>query len=140
VRRLLFLTASLMVGLIILDPARAQQSDEDRARRWFEEHDRDQDGFFTIEEVMRYETKLFQRTDHEARGRLREDEFCAGIPASNTIDLERCHRRFAHIDSNGDGTVTLEEIEEFYRLILQTADENGDGKVSLEEFLAVSQE
>ena len=88
---------------------------------------------------MRFETKRFNRTTARP-GRLREDEFCAGIPPSNAVELDHCHRRFVHVDSDGDGRVMLEEIAAFYRAILRAADDIGDDKVSFEEFLAVTQE
>jgi len=137
-RKLLMVVLYLATVLVNILPAAAQMSDADRAKRWFVEHDRDHDGYITLDEVMGYETKLFNRMDSERAGRLREDQYCAGIPGSNSVELDRCHKRFAHIDANGDGYIDLDEIRDFYRLVLQTADQNGDGKITLEEWLAAT--
>jgi Ca2+-binding EF-hand superfamily protein len=121
--------------LCLLQPARAQATDADRAKQWFLQHDRDHDGYITLEEVMGYEAKLFKRMDQEGMGRLREDQYCGGIPSTNGVELERCHARFAKIDANGDAYITLDELQDFYRIVLQTADQDQDGKVTLAEFM-----
>jgi len=138
-RPLLPAALALSTVLLLLQPAGAQMSDADRARRWFLEHDRDRDGYVTLDEVMKYEAKLFNRMDREGTGRLREDEYCAGIPPANTVELDRCHTRFARIDANGDNYITLDEIQEFYRKVLDAADQNQDGRVSLDEWMAATQ-
>jgi Ca2+-binding EF-hand superfamily protein len=120
-------------------PASAQMTDADRAKRWFLEHDRDRDGYLTIDEVMGYEAKLFRRMDSAGTGRLREDQYCAGVPTTNTAELDRCHTRFAKIDADGDAYITLQEIQAYEQGFLQAADQNQDGKVSLDEFLAATQ-
>jgi Ca2+-binding EF-hand superfamily protein len=43
----------------------AQTFDTRRAKECFVEHDRNHDGYVTLEEVMGYETKLFNRMDGE---------------------------------------------------------------------------
>jgi hypothetical protein len=78
------------------------------------------------------------RVGRHRTGRLREDEYCAGIPATNLTELDRCHTRFVRIDCTGGGYITLDEIRDFYKLVLQTADQNNDGKVSLDEWLAAT--
>src|SRR6266481_733649 len=119
----------LLLEFLNVLPAQAQTSEEDRSIHWFQAHDRDHDGYLTVDEVIGYEMKLFQRMDRDGSGRLREDEYCGGIPATNTAELNRCHNRFNHIDANGDGYITPEKVADFYRLVLQTADQKGDGKV-----------
>ena len=129
---------ALAALLCLLQPARAQASDADRAKQWFLQHDRDHDGYITLEEVMGYEEKLFKRMDQEGTGRLREDQYCAGIPSTNSVEIDRCHARFNKIDANGDAYITLDEIQDFYRIVLQTADQDQDGKVTLAEFMAAT--
>lgn len=124
--------------LCLLQPARAQVTDADRAKQWFLQHDRDHNGYITLDEVMGYEEKLFKRMDQEGAGRLREDQYCGGIPATNEVEIERCHTRFAKIDANGDAYITLDELQDFYRIVLQTADQDQDGKVTLAEFMAAT--
>ena len=116
----------------------AQTFEAGRAKEWFVEHDRNHDGYVTLDEVMGYETKLFNRMDDKRAGRLREDQYCAGIPSYNLSEQKRCHIRFAQIDADNDGYINLEEIRDFYRLTLQTADQTVDGRVTMEEWLAVA--
>jgi Ca2+-binding EF-hand superfamily protein len=121
-----------------MPPAVAQLTDADLARIWFLAHDRNHDGVITFDEVTTYEGKLFNRTDAKQTGRLREDEYCAGIPSYNTGEQNRCHVRFAEIDPDRDDYITLDEIQDYYRLVLQTADRRGDGRITMEEWLAVA--
>jgi Ca2+-binding EF-hand superfamily protein len=124
--------------LCLLQPAMAQATDAERAKQWFLQHDRNHDGYITLDEVMGYEEKLFKRMDQEGAGRLREDQYCGGIPANNGVELERCHARFAKIDADGDAYITPDELQDFYRIVLQTADQDQDGKVTLAEFMAAT--
>jgi hypothetical protein len=78
--------------------------------------------------------------DSEGSGRLREDQYCAGIPTYNQAEQNRCHDRFVKIDANHDAYITLEEIQDFYRLALQAADQPGDGHITLAEWLAVTED
>ena len=82
--------------------------------------------------------KLFKRKDSTGSGKLSLGEYCVGIPADLTAETDRCHRRFAAIDANGDGLIAPEELTDNLRRVLQAADKNGDGKVSMDEWLAAS--
>ena len=119
-------------------PLLAQQTNETLAKEWFVEHDRDHDGYITLDEVMGYEAKRFKRMGPDDAGRLREDQYCAGIPTTNTAEVNRCHTRFTKIDANGDAYITLDEIHEYYRALLQSVDQNQNGKITWEEFKAVA--
>ncbi len=134
----LALAAFLSLLTIAAPGVHAEMTDADRAKRWFLEHDRNQDGYIDIDEVMGYEQKLFKRMDSQGTGRIREDQYCAGVPAANTVEIDRCHTRFTRIDAEGDGYITLKETEDFYRAALEAADLDKDGKVSLEEFMAAT--
>jgi len=93
--------------------AQAQSSEENQLIHWFQAHDRDHDGYLTVDEVIGYEMKLFKRMDADGSGRLREDEYCSGIPPANTTEVKRCHDRFTHIDANSDGYITPDEVADF---------------------------
>ncbi len=134
--RLVLICLVLLAGLRNSHLAQAQTAEENQLIHWFQAHDRDHDGYLTVDELIGYEMKLFKRMDRDGSGRLREDEYCGGIPSTNTAEVNRCHNRFTHIDVNGDGYITPDEVADFYRLVLQTADQNGDGKVSVDELLA----
>ena len=133
--------AALLASAALLPfsrPLFAQQTNETLAKEWFVEHDRDHDGYITLDEVMGYEAKRFKRMGPDDAGRLREDQYCAGIPTTNTAEIDRCHTRFTKIDANGDAYITLDEIHEYYRALLQSADQNQDGRITWEEFKAVA--
>ena len=133
--------AALLASAALLPfsrPLLAQQTNETLAKEWFVEHDRDHDGYITLDEVMGYEAKRFKRMGPDDAGRLREDQYCAGIPTTNTAEVNRCHTRFTKIDANGDAYITLDEIHEYYRALLQSADQNQDGRITWEEFKAVA--
>jgi Ca2+-binding EF-hand superfamily protein len=137
-RYALLLPLAAATALLLATPVRAQQSEADRAQQWFLQHDRNHDGYITLDEVMGYETKVFQRMDQQGNGRLREDEYCAGIPQTNTAEVDHCHALFTKIDKDGDAYITLDEIQAYYGTLLQAADTDHDGRVSLQEFLAIA--
>jgi Ca2+-binding EF-hand superfamily protein len=121
---------------VAVAPSDRAQADA-RAKAWFTPHDRDRDGFLTVDEVAGYESKAFRREDLDGDGRISVDEFLTGIPSEL---IERYRKRFTQMDANGDGYLTLDEVDGYYRRILQAADRNGDGKVSLDEWLAVARD
>jgi Ca2+-binding EF-hand superfamily protein len=133
-RPIIILTFALALSVVL--PASAQTSAEERAKVWFKEHDRNHDGYLTADEVVSYERKLFKRKDASGAGKLSLGEYCAGIPANMPEEADRCRRRFAAINSSGDGFITPEEMAAYFKRVLQAADTNGDGKVSLDEWLA----
>jgi Ca2+-binding EF-hand superfamily protein len=132
------LLLALALLLLAAQPVRAQMTDQQRAKEWFVEHDRNHDGYITLDEVMNYEAKRFRRMDAEGNGRLRQDEYCGGIPATNLPEIDRCHARFAKIDTDHDSYVTLDEIQAYISAILQAADQNQDGNITEAEFMAVA--
>src|SRR5215469_16249715 len=133
--------ATLLVSAVLLPVSRpllSQQTNYTPAKEWFVEHDRNHDGYINLDEVMGYEAKRFKRMGPDDAGRLREDQYCAGIPGTNTAEIERCHTRFTKIDSNGDAYITLDEVQAYYAALLQSADQNQDGKITWDEFRAVA--
>ncbi len=106
---------------------------------WFKNHDRNGDGYITFEEVISYETKSFKRADKNGDGKLSLREFMAGVPQDQPDEVKRYYRRFAAIDTNHDGFITIEEITVFYRFLIKTSDTNGDGYVSLQEWLGATE-
>src|SRR5215475_9175009 len=137
-RKLLWASLVIVGALTCAVPAVAQSTGIDEAKLWFAAHDRNHDGYITLDEVMGYDTKLFKRMDTAGDGRLREDQYCAGIPSYDGAEQKRCHSRCAQIDADQDAYITLTELQDFYRLTLQAADQKGDGRITLDEWLAVA--
>ena len=131
----------LLAGLVAITavPCRADMSSEERAKRWFEEHDRDHVGYVTADEVVSYELKRFKRMDAIGDGKLSLAEFCSGVPSDQFEEISRCRGLFVAMDSDGDGFVTREELSRYYRDAIHRADQKGDGRVTLEEWLASKQ-
>lgn len=132
----------LFAGLILADalPGHADMSFEQRAKRWFEAHDRDHAGYVTADEVVAYELKRFRRMDSQGAGKLSLDEYCSGVPSGQTEEMSRCRDQFVAMDRDRDGYVTQEELAAYYRGVIRRADQNGDGRVTLEEWLASKQD
>jgi Ca2+-binding EF-hand superfamily protein len=128
--------SSLTRPAAVAPPSDKAQADA-RAKAWFTPHDRDRDGFVTVDEVIGYESKVFMRMDLDGDGRISADEFVTGIPPEL---VERYRKRFAEMDANGDGYLTLDEVNGYYRRSLAAADRNGDGKISLDEWLAFARD
>jgi Ca2+-binding EF-hand superfamily protein len=119
--------------------ARAQTPGTESATHWFEIHDRDGDGYLTIDEVITYELKLMKRADKNNDGKLSLGEFIAGVPQNQPEEIDRYRRRFKTMDANHDGFVTPDEMTTFYRFLLTTSDTNGDGYVGLQEWLGATE-
>src|ERR1700674_67779 len=77
----LIIPLTFVLALSVVLPTSAEMSIEEHAKRWFMEHDRNGDGFLTVDEVVHYELKLFKRKDITGAGKLSLGEYCAGIPA-----------------------------------------------------------
>jgi|SRR5690348_1764340 len=130
---------ALIIALVIPLAVRADSPAAGEQTLWFKNHDRDGDGYITFEEVMSYETKSFKRADKNGDGKLSLREFMAGVPQDQAEEVKRYYRRFAAIDTNHDGFITIEEVTVFYRFLIKTSDTNGDGYVSLQEWLGATE-
>ena len=129
----------LTIALVIPPVVRADSPAIGEQTLWFKNHDRDGDGYITFEEVIGYETKSFKRADKNGDGKLSLREFMAGVPQDQADEVKRYYRRFAAIDTNHDGFITIEEVTVFYRFLIKTSDTNGDGYVSLQEWLGATE-
>lgn len=130
---------ALTITLVIPLAVRADSPATGEQTLWFKNHDRDGNGYITFEEVMTYETKSFKRADKNGDGKLSLREFMAGVPQDQAEEVKRYYRRFAAIDTNHDGFITIEEVTVFYRFLIKTSDTNGDGYVSLQEWLGATE-
>ena len=132
----------LLAGLVLVTalPCHAGMTPEERAKRWFQAHDRDHVGYLTADVVVAYELKRFRRMDSYNAGKLSLGEFCGGVPTDQFDEMSHCRGLFVTMDRNGDGYVTEQEVAYYYRGVIQRADQKGDGHVTLDEWLASKQE
>ena len=72
--------AALLASAALLPfsrPLFAQQTNETLAKEWFVEHDRDHDGYITLDEIHEYYRALLQSADQNQDGRITWEEFKA---------------------------------------------------------------
>ena len=121
-------------------PALAQQTETDAqsAERYFDRLDQKKQGFFTLADMQRIESKTFTRTDDNKNGELTLSEYNFGIPDEREDVIERFTRRFRLADADTNGRVTMDEYMAFCVQVVGAADTNQDGMVTKEEFIAAS--
>ena len=118
--------------------AQEPETDQQSAARYFDRLDQKKQGFFTLADMQRIETKVFHRTDENKDGEMTLSEYNFGIPDEREDVIERFTKRFRMADADTNGRVTLDEYMQFCANVVTAADTNQDGKVKLEEFVAAS--
>jgi hypothetical protein len=121
-------------------PAFAQQMETDApsAQRYFDRLDQKKQGFFTLADMQRIESKTFVRIDEDKDGLLTLSEYNFGIPDDRQDVIDRFTRRFRLADADNNGRVTMDEYMTFCERVVAAADTNQDATVTKEEFLAAS--
>lgn len=125
-------------------PAPAQKRPSEEHAPAFERLDTSRDGRVSLEEVLAYarlksaEAQPFRiaGADADGDGRLSPEERrragIVGLESFGHIDLRE-------LDKNGDGYVSREELDEFFRKrhgeAFARADADGDGRLSPSEFV-----
>lgn len=118
--------------------AQEPETDQQSAARYFERLDQKKQGFFTLADMQRIETKVFHRTDDNKDGEMTLSEYNFGIPEEREDVIERFTKRFRMADADTNGRVTLDEYMQFCANVVTAADTNQDGKVTLDEFVAAT--
>lgn len=133
--------ALALVGAVLATGALAQQGPGGNEGRgamlleMFDGIDTDNDGKLTEAELEAHRTAMFTASDANADGMLNADELAARQLARFTETLaERTAKMIENRDNNGDGSLSLAEMEEgpgmrnFARI-----DTDNDGAISKEE-------
>jgi Ca2+-binding EF-hand superfamily protein len=101
--------------------------------RWREANvDRNGDGIISSDEAASAWIESFHRLDQNGNDQLSQDELKQVQAQQAMID-----QRFAKVDANGDGQITLDEYASAGHDLMQFADLNGDGEVTAWEYRAV---
>jgi hypothetical protein len=141
---------SAVVALLLISaPAALAQdrkaprmSKEQAIERMFQELDVDKSGAVERVESNASWEKRFQAMDLNGDGAISREE---GVTARGKRDMpeERRKRteewrakRFASLDADGDGKVTLAEFQAKRAQVFSEADTNGDGKVTKDEMVS----
>jgi Ca2+-binding EF-hand superfamily protein len=134
------LFAALLAASFLGAPALAQQTETDAesAARYFDRLDQKKQGFFTLSDMQRVESKVFTRTDDNKDGLLTLSEYNFGIPDEEEAVIDRFTRRFRLADGDNNGRVTMDEYMTFCANVVAAADANQDGMITKEEFVAAS--
>ena len=134
---------ALMIPAALSAPAFAQQAGGEPPRLIFQELDADGNGEVTLEELQAAGEARFARADTDGDGALSRDELLAQGQARAEARVDRMLER---LDANGDGQLTVAEMEEaregrgFGRRgpnperMFERLDADGDGSVTEAEF------
>jgi hypothetical protein len=127
----------LLACLIVPVASQAQASDasvDARKALWFAQIDSDGDGVISGGELDAMRTRRFLQVDLNADRLLTIEEFMHDLSNDNEVLSKRRRDRFAMMDDDRDGFVTLQEYIDFGALVMVLLDQDGDKLIGLTEF------
>lgn len=135
------------------------KEEKDELLKTFKELDLDHDGQLTKDELMigysklmgeenakKEVDKIFVTIDVNGTGAIDFTEFClATVNHKKLLTKERLTQVFKMFDTDGSGTISSEEIKDFFSMsdggddsfaqeLIEEVDKNGDGEISFNEF------
>lgn len=137
----LLVASGLGFGAVTLTDAHAHGGKGDRAgsriERMFTELDANSDGVVTKAEIEAHRQARFTAADTDGDGALSVDEVIAAAQKRMAERTgERMRERFAKMDADKDGRLTLEETAGRMSKWLGRVDENADGAIDRAEMMA----
>ena len=135
-KRTIILTGLLLVSVTIISaPAIADR--ENKSGERITRLDSDGDGIITRAEADAPRLERFSAADTDGDGALTQAELEAFAEAERERRMaERKARRFARMDSDGNGTISIEEFSKRSAGRFDRWDANNDGSVTVEEIEA----
>jgi hypothetical protein len=128
---------ALLACLALTAPGAAEASDAsaDATKTiWFAQIDKDGDGAISAAELDAMRTWRFMRIDLNSNRILTIEEFMHDLSNDNELLSERRRTRFAMMDEDQDGRVTLQEYIDFGTIVMALLDQDGDRLIRLTEF------
>ncbi|MEX2200259.1 MAG: hypothetical protein WD711_02600 [Dongiaceae bacterium] len=134
---LLFGALGLLACLIVPVAGQAQASDTTvnaTKALWFAQIDSDGDGVISGGELDAMRTWRFLQVDLNTDRLLTIQEFMQDLSNNDEVLSKRRRDRFAMMDDDQDGLVTLQEYIDFGVLVMVLLDRDGDRLIELAEF------
>jgi Ca2+-binding EF-hand superfamily protein len=122
------LVAAVVSGVAV--SAMAQEPTLPRSPRSFDKLDADHNGTLTVSEFQPKAERRFMRLDSNKDGQVSTAEIDAELQKAL---VKRRNRILEGLDSDGNGSVSKEELDSYIKALIQGADANSDGGVSLDE-------
>ncbi|MEX1109313.1 MAG: hypothetical protein WEC00_10405 [Dongiaceae bacterium] len=101
---------------------------------WFTQIDTDGNEVISTEELGAMRTRRFMQVDLNSDQSLTIEEFMHDLSNSEEVLSKRRRDRFAMMDNDQNGFVTVHEFIDFGTLVMELLDQNGDKLIHLAEF------
>jgi len=126
----------------------------DPGTRMLQRHDADGDGLISLQEFQAGSGQMFARLDADGDGRISAEELATAGPGAGRADREQRagaggdgarreeraarmqqhrERRFADMDTDGDGEVSQSEFDDAHLARFNALDANGNGVIDADE-------
>jgi len=122
--------AIFLGGCAVIKP---QYSDEEMHAYLFDKYDTDRDGIITETEYFSFIEQRFGKLDPNSDGKITKEELLES--RFYTYLPELAQAVFRDSDTDGDGTVTKDEMIAAEKLRFEEMDRDGDGRLVKDEFV-----
>lgn len=129
-----FLLAPVLLATAPTSAQETASASQSLALVWFLQIDTDGDEVISGEELDAMRTRRFVQIDLDRDRTLTPTEFMQDISNSELELIARREKRFAAMDSDGDGRVDVVEYIRFGAVVMSLLDQDGDGIIGRSEF------
>ena len=132
--QLLGSAALATLGVVAMSTPEALAQDSPLALIWFQQIDTDGDDAISGSELDDMRTRRFVQIDLDRDRALTPTEFMQDLSNGETELIERREKRFALMDSDGNGAVDVVEYISFGSRVMELLDADSDGYIRRAEF------